>query len=269
MAVLAALPAWRKLELIGQLNDLLTTLTLNGLKGTDRGSGDDELRHRLDELRLGAALAHRLKKARQHRGLQPLGARVMASDPTAVIAEVVGALDRLGVPYYIGGSIAGGIHGVYRATADVDIVADLQAEQTEALARLLGAGFYADAGMMRDAIHHRSSFNLLHLETGFKVDIFIPKHRAFDRSQFARRVSLPFSAAGGSHAFICDVEGTILAKLEWYRAGGEVSERQWTDILGMLKVKGREIDHAYLRHWAAELGLADLLERALDDAGPS
>lgn len=269
MAILAHLPAWRKVELIGRMNDLLSALYVNGLKETDRGAGEGKLCYRLDELRLGADLARTLREARQSRGLPPVGVEAMASHPAAVISAVIEALDRLGVPYYIGGSIAGGIHGVYRATADVDFVADLHAEQTEALAHLLESSFYADADMMRDAIRHRSSFNLLHLETGFKVDIFIPRRRAFDRSLFERRVSLPLTAAGEGHAFVSDVEGTILAKLDWYRAGGEVSERQWTDILGILKVKGPDVDRAYLRHWAAELGLTDLLERALDDAGPS
>ena len=99
----------------------------------------------------------------------------MAGDPASVITAVVSALDRLGIPYYLGGSIASGTHGVYRATSDVNIVADLREEHVDALARMLGTTFYADAGMMRDAVRHCSNFNLLDLATGFKVDVFIPK----------------------------------------------------------------------------------------------
>ena len=191
----------------------------------------------------------------------------MAGDPAMIIADVIQALDRLSISYYIGGSMASGIHGVYRATADVDIVADMAESHAEKLAALLGTAFYADAEMMRDAIRHRSSFNLLHLETGFKVDVFIPKSRAFDKAQFERRERRPLTALGETSAYISSVEGTILAKLEWYRDGGAVSDRQWTDILGILKVQAEGLDLAYLRHWATLLSLTGLLERALDDAG--
>ncbi len=62
---------------------------------------------------------------------------------------------------------------------------------------------------------------------------------------------------------VASAEDTLLAKLEWYRMGGEVSERQWRDVLGALKVQAGALDLEYLHRWASELGVDDLLERAL------
>lgn len=121
--------------------------------------------------------------------------------------------------------------------------------------------------MMRDAIQHQGSFSVLDLQTGFKVDVFIPRGRAFDRSQFERRELEPLVPSGDGSAYISSVEGIVLAKLEWYRMGGESSDRQWTDIVSILKVQGTGIDQAYLRRWAPTLGVDDLLDRALADAG--
>ena len=70
-----------------------------------------------------------------------------------------------------------------------------------------------------------------------------------------------------AEALVATPEETLLAKLEWYRNSGEVSERQWRDVLGIMMVQGNKLDLAYLRQWAKELKVSDLLERALLDAG--
>lgn len=269
MAILRALPVWRKFELMAAMNRALSTLALRGLRAADPRADEREVRHRFTGLQLGQEAARRLHAARESRGYKLEQGISMASDPIEIILTVVAALDRIGVAYYIGGSFASGAYGVYRATADVDMVADVHEKQIEALVHELGAEFYADAQMMRDAIHHRGSFNLLHLATGFKVDIFVPRRRAFDRAQLERRALYPLRDDPASAAYIASAEDSVLAKLEWCRLGNEVSERQWTDILGMLKVQGQALDTSYLRHWAGELGLSDLLERAFTEAGLS
>ena len=190
----------------------------------------------------------------------------MLTEQIAVTLAVVDALDALGVPYAIGGSFASALHGVMRATMDADLVADLRLEQTDPLAQALGNAFYADVEMMRDAVRRHSSFNLIHLETTFKVDVFVAKPRTFDRSQLARRQLYLLSEDPECHAYVTSAEDIILSKLEWYRIGGEVSDRQWRDVLGVLKVQGDRLDRDYLRRMATELKVADLLERAFGEA---
>jgi len=116
-----------------------------------------------------------------------------------------------------------------------------------------------------DAILHRSSFNLIHLGTAFKVDIFLPKDRAFARMQMERRSRRILLDDPERTAWVTSAEDIILAKLEWFRLGGEVSERQWRDVLGVMKTQGTLLDDVYLRHWAVELGVLDLLGRAFSE----
>ena len=190
----------------------------------------------------------------------------MLPESVSVIMLVVEIFERLGIPYLIGGSMASALYGVARSTLDADIIADIQQGQVGSLVTALGSDFYADDEMMRGAIQHRSSFNLIHLKTMFKVDVFINKERPFDRIQFVRRIEQVFTTNPEHKAFMTTAEDLILAKLEWYRLGNEISDRQWRDILGVLKVQAGRLDLDYLHRWAIELKVADLLQRALKES---
>ncbi len=184
----------------------------------------------------------------------------------AAITPIVEALEELGVSYHIGGSVASSVYGILRATIDADLIANLHIEQARPLVKWLEAEYYIDEDMVRDAIKRRSSFNVIHLDTMLKVDVFVPKSRLFDQEEF-RRAQQEVLLEGTRPFNVASPEGTILNKLEWYRMGGEVSDRQWNDILGVLKVQGTHLDMNYLQKWAANLNVTDLLERALVDAG--
>ncbi len=188
----------------------------------------------------------------------------MAS-PAEAFAHVLEALDRLEIPYLVGGSVASSIHGISRPTMDVDIVADIKAAQVDEFASLLHPGFYADAGMMREALTVGRAFNIIHYATSFKIDVFPLRSDPYSRTSFARR-EFERSRSFGPEPIECAVaspEDTILRKLEWYRAGGETSERQWNDVRGVFKVSGSRMDLAYMRQWAPVLKVEDLLERLL------
>lgn len=195
---------------------------------------------------------------------------MIAPDVLAAMVPIVAAFDEIGVPYYIGGSVASSVYGMARATLDVDLVADLRLEQVHRLVLLLQGAYYIDEEMIQEAIRHRSSFNLIHLETMVKVDVFLLKARPYDRQalQRARRDTLE-EIPGAREFYLAAPEDVILNKLAWYRLGGSVSERQWNDVLGVIKVQAQALDFAYLWRWAGELGLTDLLHRAVMESGVS
>lgn len=184
------------------------------------------------------------------------------------LLPVVEIFRKLGVDHYIGGSIASGAFGEFRATNDVDIVADLREEHAAPIAAALGTAYYVDVESIRNAIHRRSSFNVIHLGTMLKVDVFLRKDRDYDLGALQRRVAHPASLLPGAPSLeLSSPEDVVLAKLDWYRQGGEVSEQQWRDVQGVLRVQFSALDLAYLRRWAAALGVHALLERALAEAG--
>ena len=181
--------------------------------------------------------------------------------------RVLEVLDRMEIRYLVGGSVASSIHGISRPTMDADIVADLKWGQAEEFSSLLQPDFYADAEMIREALTRRRSFNLIHYASTFKIDVFPLQSDEYSRASFARR-EFELSRSFGEQPIECAVataEDTILRKLEWYRSGGETSERQWNDLRGVVMVSGPRLDLTYLRHWAKYLRVDDLLERLLGE----
>lgn len=192
----------------------------------------------------------------------------MQNEPVEVTLLVTGVFEKLGVPYLIGGSLASALYGMVRTTQDSDIVAEMRPEHLQSFVSALQDKFYMDEEMIAESIQRHSSFNIIHREAMFKVDVFIPRPRPFLQSQLdrAQRQVFVFETDSPVSAKFSSPEDTVLSKLEWYRMGGEVSDRQWRDILGVLKTRAGELDLAYLRQWAGELTISDLLERALQEA---
>lgn len=183
------------------------------------------------------------------------------------LSSVIEVLEKMKIPYYLGGSMASSAMGLPRTTLDVDIIADIQAFQAGRLADALQDSFYIDQDQIKAAITRRSAFNIIHSETALKVDIFIPKEREYDREAMERRRRASLSGEEDAiSCYLASPEDIILSKLEWFKSGGLVSERQWQDVQGVMKVQGRELDRAYLRKWALKLDISELLEKALIEA---
>jgi hypothetical protein len=188
------------------------------------------------------------------------------NDPVYVTLLVVDIFENLNIPYLIGGSFASTVYGHVRTTQDVDFVAAIELNHVDAFVRALKSSFYVDKVMIDNAITNRTSFNLIHLETMFKVDIFLPKNRKFDNQQLARRVKRVIDKDLGREVYFASPEDTILAKLEWYRLGGEESEIQWRDILGIIRQRLEQLDISYMKDTAGIMEVADLLQRSLEES---
>jgi len=189
-------------------------------------------------------------------------------DIVATTKPVVEAFERLGIPYSIGGSVASSTYGIARATMDVDIVAAIQLEHVGILVEQLHTTYYIDPDMMINAINQQSSFNLIHLETMWKVDIFILKDAPYYRTALQRRRKDTIeNDPSATEFYFITAEDIILSKLDWYRMGGGISQRQWKDVLGILKIQQQSLDMPYLEQWATSLKLSDLLHQAFTDAG--
>ena len=184
------------------------------------------------------------------------------------LLPVVDTLEALDVTYCIGGSVASSFAGVARATLDVDLVANLHAGHAEPLADALTSDYYVDVDMIREAIGRRGTFNVIHLATMFKIDVFVMEATAFARQNMARRVALDIPDLGRV-LYFTSPEDIVLHKLLWYAMGGGVSDRQWYDLQGVLRLQADRLDLVYLRRWSVSLGVVDLLHRALEEAGLS
>jgi D-ribose pyranose/furanose isomerase RbsD len=176
---------------------------------------------------------------------------------------VLEVLDRLGISYHVGGSYASAIHGIPRQTHDVDLVVDLRQDGVRDLVQALAGEFYVDEEAVARAVRERGSCNLVHHATGIKIDLFVKGAAAFDVAEFERKVMVRLGDETPHAVFVKSAEDTLLRKLLWYQLGGEVSDRQWEDVRGILSVQAGRLDMAYVRDWADRLGIRDLLDRLL------
>jgi hypothetical protein len=187
------------------------------------------------------------------------------AEPIAVTLEITAALEKLGIVYLVGGSLASSVHGIPRSTQDIDLLVELPAAKIAALVAELTGRFYIDADMIHDAVRRRASFNVIHLPTMFKVDLFVSSDAPLLREEMARRQ--PFDLGEPPRrVYVCSAEDIVIQKLDWFEKGSRISDRQWGDLVGVLEVRGAAVDRDYLRRWASSIGVSELLERALAEA---
>ncbi|MGA7614566.1 MAG: hypothetical protein WBX15_05230 [Thermoanaerobaculia bacterium] len=184
-----------------------------------------------------------------------------ADDATAVAVRVARSLERAGIEYAVGGSVAASAHGEPRATRDLDFAIRLTPQLIPAFLNALGPDFSADEASFRQAIRTGRAVNVFYLPFFTKIDFFVRGDADYDRAEFSRRIQIEI--APGEQIFASSAEDNLLWKLRWYRMGNEVSEQQWRDVLGLIRVSGARMDEEYLRRWAIRHGIGDLLERAL------
>jgi hypothetical protein len=182
------------------------------------------------------------------------------------ITPLIDAFERFGIPYYIGGSVASSVHGKRRATQDVDIVADIQRQHIQPLVKLLANDYYIDDEMIRGALQHHSTFNVLHNETGVKVDVFVLTSSILSR-QGLQRAREEVIEPGSRPFYFASPEDVILNKLNWWKMGGGTSTRQWNDLIEVIKHQAGTLDRKYLQQSAPLIGIADILTQAFIDAG--
>ena len=191
----------------------------------------------------------------------------MTSDAIRTLTQVVQVLEGIGLDDAIGGSVASSVFGEPRASAHADLLVDLPESHVPHLVARLENDLYVSEDAARDAVREQSCFNVGHLETMYKVDLFVAGSGTQDREQLSRRKNVVIARDPERRAHVTAPENFVVRKLDWYRHGGGVSDQQWRDVCGVLKVQGSRLDRGYLKRLAGQVGLADLLERAIRESG--
>lgn len=188
-------------------------------------------------------------------------------DPIELAVVLGRILDRLGVRYCIGGSVASSVYGEVRTTLDVDVVVNLQTHQVGPFVAATEADFHVLEESVHRAVRERSSFNVIHEGMLIKADFYVSSDDPLHRAQFARARRVALRPGTDSEVEMASPEDVVIHKLRWYRMGGDVSDRQWRDVLGVLKVQGARLERDYMDALARQLQLSELLARAIEEAG--
>ncbi|MES1024305.1 hypothetical protein ABN584_15560 [Gloeocapsa sp. BRSZ] len=253
------MPVWKKAHLVDEATKGIQQWALVGIRNQFPNISLAEVKFQLAVRWLGADSADRLYKNNQ--------GKIVDAEAIQLALTIAAIFDNLEIPYLIGGSVASSILGEPRATLDVDFVADLQLTHVPSLLALMNQDFFIDETMVTEAIEHQSSFNVIHLESMLKADIFLLSNQPLVQSEMQRRQQLIITQNPQRLAWLPSAEDIILQKLIWYRMGGGVSDRQWRDVLGVLKVQADKLDINYLTQWAESLNITEILTQAFQQAG--
>lgn len=177
-----------------------------------------------------------------------------------LLRYVTGLLEKLGLRYFVTGSVAAMFFGEPRFTNDIDIVVDLKPERIqEFCSEFPQTDFYVSEEAVRRAVKQHSQFNILHPASGLKVDIMIPSASPFNSVRFLRATRI--KPEPDYDAVFSSPEDIILKKMEYYREGG--SDKHLRDIAGILKISADLIDHTYIADWADRLELSEIWDDVL------
>ena len=185
----------------------------------------------------------------------------MTKGPLDLVSQVATIFDDLGILYALGGSLASSLIGEPRSTVDVDIAIKLEHGAGTALLERAKAEFYVPIESARVAIAAHSSFNLIDTAHGLKVDMFVLGDGLLDRMQIERRFTVTVPGVA-KPIWVTAPEDQVLRKLDWYRSTAHESERQWRDVVGILRVHGEVMDRTYMVDTARALELETLLDEA-------
>ena len=184
----------------------------------------------------------------------------------AALGHFADILDRLGITYAVGGSMASSAYGAVRFTEDADITVEPFDGMAQEFFDCVKADYYISNEAMLLSLEQRSSFNVIHLESAFKIDIFVRKDSPYEKQLFSRRRTLKLGDAMEKSFSVVSPEDIILLKLQWYDSGGQTSQRQWDDVVGILRIQANTLDSEYLTKWAGILHVEELLKNAISEA---
>ncbi|MCO6455741.1 MAG: hypothetical protein J5I93_10640 [Pirellulaceae bacterium] len=231
---------------------------------------EEEVQLRFIELTYGKSLADDVRHSKAETGWRAGKDREAVQDGLSdtddlvdALSPVVSAFRRLGVRHFVGGSVASSFHGATRTTMDVDLVCELTEDQISAFVACFDRDFYVSEPAVRGAVRRKSCFNLIHLPTSFKIDVFVSRGRPYDLESMRRATEQRLGEGHHVQVRIASAEDSIVSKLEWYRLTNETSDRQWDDVSRLIQLLGDTADFDYMKRAAESLGVADLLARLL------
>ncbi|MBW4643995.1 MAG: hypothetical protein KME23_13580 [Goleter apudmare HA4340-LM2] len=233
-------------------------LCLAGIKSRHHGASLEQILHVFTR----AVLAEKYRVDFHPKGHDE---NMWIQDSISLAAELHQIFESTNIPYYVTGGVAASLHGEPRSTRDLDLVIAVQPEQINLLVETLeGAGYYCPAGAVEGLKQGSESIlNITHTETIANADLYITDDSAFAVSQMLRRQLIDLE--GIPKFWVASAEDTILQKLRWGK--GSQSEKQWRDVLGILKLQGEGLDYTYLTQWAESLDLVNVLSQAFTEAG--
>jgi hypothetical protein len=259
MQAFRRMPNWKKARLVNEATKGMQQWAIAGIRHQHPNATPAEVRFQLAVRWLGKETANQLYQDKE--------GKVLDAESIGLALRVVEILEALTVSYLIGGSVASSILGEPRATLDIDIVADLQLSHVQPLVQAMIGEFFIDERMVTEAIERKSSFNVIHLDSMQKVDIFVLSDQPLAQSEMQRRQQLVITQNPEKLVWLPSPEDIILQKLIWYQMGNRVSDRQLRDVLGVMKVQADRLDFNYLAQWAETLKLTDLMAQVLEAAG--